>query len=135
MMLAAAQAITPALRSHLAEVGDMPCLRMIFFDGEEAFKCCPWHTPASVRLAWVACQRGVRTGSRWRLDWQGMDRHGLYVRLAASCCRMGPRACAVRRRRIPSGINALPCSLGSARDRAPGHHLAGKTPAESARAA
>jgi glutaminyl-peptide cyclotransferase len=37
MMLALAQSLTPALRKKLEEDGNMPCLRMIFFDGEEAF--------------------------------------------------------------------------------------------------
>jgi len=37
MMLAAAQALTPSLNAKLAGDGNMPCLRMVFFDGEEAF--------------------------------------------------------------------------------------------------
>jgi len=36
-MLAAAQALTPALRAKLAADQHMPCLRLVFFDGEEAF--------------------------------------------------------------------------------------------------
>ena len=37
MMLAAAEALTPALQAKLAADGSMPCLRFLFFDGEEAF--------------------------------------------------------------------------------------------------
>lgn len=37
MMLAAAQALTPALRAKLAADSHTPCFRMVFFDGEEAF--------------------------------------------------------------------------------------------------
>eukprot|EP00802_Teleaulax_amphioxeia_P012865 Tamp_12910.p1 GENE.Tamp_12910~~Tamp_12910.p1 ORF type:complete len:519 (-),score=56.95 Tamp_12910:212-1768(-) len=37
MMLALAEALTPALRKKLEAEGNMPCLRLVFFDGEEAF--------------------------------------------------------------------------------------------------
>lgn len=36
MMLAAAQHLTPALKSKLQQDGQLPCLRFLFFDGEEA---------------------------------------------------------------------------------------------------
>ena len=47
------QALTPALQRHLAKEGGMACFRMVFFDGEEAYK--QWSRPSSSSSSLLSC--------------------------------------------------------------------------------